>query len=350
MRYGSCLAAVLALSLCSHSTAQSQKNEVKGQGQLSGAYGTFGQTYTMTSGFNLTIYTAKCSVDPYACYANNGVWTPKAGEKLVILEFGLKNANPDDKDFGDGSGYFTLVDQSGEKYESSGLAFESTGSKGVFLTLKPGQGAGTPELKDPLRIGFIVPMKARVDKLIVHEGRKGKNEEVLRYLIAGSDAQADPKNILKALPDSIRDPEDKSGSVGLETGKAEVGKPFSSGAYRYVVSSIAKVEGPKFGETDVEEGKVVWTATVAITALGEGLSLFDAQSDEVFMADADGERYQALGYYKAKSDEQADSGRPMPKGEAYTVRIAFLLPKAASPTKFVLKANSAIPWAIEIKQ
>jgi len=336
--------------MCSQSLAQGQKNEVKGQGQLSGAYGTFGQTYTMASGFNLTVINAKCSVEPYACYSNNGVWFPKAGEKLVILEFGLKNANPEDKDFGDGTGYFTLVDQAGEKYDSSGLAFESTGSKGVFITLKPGQGAGTPELKDPLRVGFLVPIKARVDKLIVHEGRKGKNEEVLRYLIAGSDAQADPKNVLKPLPDGIRDPEDKSGSVGLETGKAEVGKPFVSGAYRYVVSGVTKVEAPKFGDQDIEDGKAVWTATVSITSLGDGLGLFDAQSDEIFMADSDGERYQSMGYFKAKADEQADSARPMPKGEPYTVRIAFLLPKGASPAKLVLKANSAIPWAIEIKQ
>jgi len=344
------LVAIVLTFLTALAPAQANKNQVKGQGQVSGAYGTFGQTYTMVSGFNLTLYSAKCSVEPYVCYSNNGLWIPKADEKLVVLDFGVKNANPQDKDFGDGSGYFTLIDQSGEKYQSGGLAMESTKSKGVFLTLKPGQGAGTPELKDPLRVAFLVPLKSRIDKIIVNEGRKGKNEEVLRYLVAGNDPQADVKNIVKPLPEAVRDGSDKSGHVGKPAGDAAIGKPFVSGGYRYQVESIQKLEASTFANESVEEGKVVWTATVSITALGEGMALFDGQSDEVFLSDSDGERYSTRGYYKSKSDEVADSGRAMPTGEAYTVRLAFVLPKNADPKALTLRANGCIPYVIPVKQ
>lgn len=334
------------MSVLTAQNGNQKKNEVKGQGQIASGYGKFGETYTMASGLNLTIYNLRCSVDFYTCY---GAMFPHPNEKLVVMEFGVKNSNPQDAEFGDGAGYFTLVTNSGEKYESVGLAFQSTAFKGVFVILKPGQGAGTPEMKDPLRVAFTVPMDAKPEKIIVKEGRKAvKSETIFRYLIAGSDPQADPKNVLKPLPEGIRNPEDKSGFVGLEVGNTEFNKPFPTGRYVETVSSMTKIETEKFADEFIEEGKAVWCANITVTCQDLDQSLFEAQTELATIEDTDGERYTALGYYKAKSDEITDSGRKTPKGEAYSMRLAFVLPKTATPKTLTIGANGGILWKLNV--
>src|SRR5207253_752830 len=104
------------------------------------------------------------------------------------------------------------------------------------FTLRPGQGLGQPELKDPLRVAFSIPMKARITKIMVNKARLGKNEEVLRYYVAGATKEeagepGDPKNVIAALPEGVKDPADKSGAVPLEEGKGSMGAYLTSGSF-----------------------------------------------------------------------------------------------------------------------
>ena len=61
----SLLALVALVAICG---ARAQQNQVKGQGQLVGANGEFGVTYSLKTGFNFTLLSAKYSIEPFDCY------------------------------------------------------------------------------------------------------------------------------------------------------------------------------------------------------------------------------------------------------------------------------------------
>ncbi|MBV9469247.1 MAG: hypothetical protein JOZ57_08365, partial [Abitibacteriaceae bacterium] len=120
-------------------------NQVKGQQQLAGASVQFGTVYSLKNGFNFAVLAARYTLEPFVAYAP---LTAKTDMKLLVLDFAIKNANPDDNFFNP-EDMLTLVDDKGQLYTGGSMALSSKKADTASVTLRPGQGLGQPELKDP---------------------------------------------------------------------------------------------------------------------------------------------------------------------------------------------------------
>ncbi len=324
------------------------KNETKGQGQLVGANGQFGTVYTLKNTLNFEILAAKYSTDSYA--SSSRIF-PKADEKWIILDIAIKNTQK--VDYYTELSLFTLVDSKGELYPNGQVALDSKGVDAFTINLRPGQGLGQPELKDTLRVGFVVPAKARIAKIMINQGRLGKNEEVLRYFVAGATKEeageaGDPKNVIKPLADNVRDAADPSGAVAVEEGRAKKGEFYYTNVAlvrfdKLEVSTEAKLDG-----NPPEEGKAF--AIVTMTAKsdwGAEFSLFDVNGveDNYELTNEEGDRVKPLNYRKAKADVAPDHS--FKKGDEYTYRAFFSVPKDSKFKKLVFKGNNGRKWTIE---
>ena len=245
------------------------KNAVKGQAQVAGLYAQFGTTYTLKNNFNFTLLSARYTLEPHDCY--EGIMA-NTEQKVVVLDIAIKNTAKDDNGF-NGEGFMTLVDDKGQLYEfsNSTLALKSMGPKFPNTNLKPGQGLGQPGLKDPLEMARAIPGNARIVKVIINVGRLGKDEQVMRYNIAGATkeeagAPGDPRNVIAPLPDNVRDPADKSGAVALAEGKGKMGEYEPSGFYYLRLDAVAFTTD-KFKEEEAPAGKRYVAATVTVKYL-----------------------------------------------------------------------------------
>jgi len=324
---------------------------VKGQGQLAGGNGQFGAIYSLQNGFNFTILSARYTLEPFIAYET---LMAGADQKLLILDIAVKNARKEDN-WLNIEGMFTLVDDKGQLYPGGNLALQSRGSTDASLTLRPGQGAGQPELKDPLRVGFAIPANARIVKIMLNRPRLGKQEEVVRYFIAGaSQAEAgeagDPHNSIAPLPEEARDPTDPSGAVALEEGKGTPGAYLASGYFDIRLDGFAYSSEPLLGGNAPDEGKKYAVATVTVKNLtNTNLSMFDVTGGDqplYEISDSDGEREKPAGYRKAKRDE--DPEHEFKHGDEYTFRVIFTLPKDTTAKKLVLGAGRAHKWAFDV--
>jgi hypothetical protein len=333
---------------------QPPRNTVRGQGQLVGQNGQFGVVYSLQQGFNFAILSARFDVVPFP--ALNGAITAKTGEKLLIMDLAIKNAQPQDSYFATDD-LFTAVDTTGTLYQSGPVSLASKGNTVTDLTLRPGQGLGQPELKDPLRVAFAIPATARIVKIMVNQGRVGRNDEkVIRYYVAGATkAEAgeagDPKNVIAPLPQTVRDPADPSGAVALDEGKGTLGTYFPSGGFAlrldsFAFSTEALVEG-----NAPEEGQRYAVATLTAKSLIEDpLTMFEVTGggdDPLYeLTDADGERARPKSFRKAKRDEEPE--REFKKGDEYSFRVVFSLPNNAAAKKLVLGVGYGRKWAYDV--
>jgi hypothetical protein len=327
-------------------------NEVKGQTQLHGRNGAFGMVYSLQNGFNFAINAARYTIEPF-----NGCGGATAGtdEKLVVLDFAVKNVSMGDNYFSTDD-VFTLVDETGQSYGAKSVGRESRGSSDPDLTLRPGQGRGQTELHDPLRVAFAVPARARIVKIMVNLGRAGHvDEKVIRYYVAGAtraDAGevGDAKNVIAPLPSEVRDPTQPSGAVALEEGRGVSGIFFPSGAFALRLDSFLYTTEPLVDGSAAEEGKRYAVATVtARSLLDQRLSMFDVSGGDSPLHEitvADGERIRPTAYRQANRDESAE--HEFKRGDEYTFRIIFTLPVDATAKKLVLGAGAARKWAYDI--
>lgn len=322
---------------------------VKGQGQLAGGNGQFGTVYSLKNGFNFAILGARYTMDPFVAYEQ---LTPKADQKLLVLDIAIKNARPEDAylDFGP---LLTIVDAQNQIVEGGSLGLASLRSKAPNLSLRPGQGLGQTALNDPLRVAFAVPAAARVVKVMVNQGRLGSAESVLRYYVAGvtkeeAGAAGDPKNVIAPLPDAVRDPSDRSGAVATAEGKAAVGGFVPSGVYMLRVDSVAISTDPALGE--LPEGKRYFVATItARSATDREASFFDVtggDSPSWELTTADGERVGPAAYKKSATGEDAD--HTFKGGDEYAFRVVFTIGAEAAPKKLVIGAGNSRKWAIDV--
>jgi hypothetical protein len=337
MRASFILAAVLASSLV---VAQ---NDTKGQQQLVGGTGQFGTTYSLKNGLNFAILAGRYSVAPYNSY---GALSVDNDHKLVVLDLAIKNATPQDQFFNPDS-MFTLVDDKDQVYPDSGsLMLESQGNKDFSATLRPGQGLGQPALKDPLHIAFIVPAKARINKIMLNVGRLNTNEQVVRYLLVAPPAKPSapdaPKNFLAPLPDYMRDPADSWGATALEEGKGAPNVFLPTGAYEVRFDGLTSTTDAIFNGAAPDDGKtyVVMAITARHPMTGE-IGLFDLEGGDApqwQIKDADGEVYKPIGYRKSKADEDPDHTFHL--NDEYSFRVVFALPRSAKPKTLTIGAGN----------
>jgi hypothetical protein len=327
---------------------------VKGQGQVSGVYAQFGTTYTLKNNFNFTLLSARYTLDPLDCDCGIGA---KTDEKVLVVDIALKNAAQGDNFFNN-EGFMTLVDEKGQLYGVSpgALALKSLGKTSPNTNLKPGQGLGQTILKDPLEFGFVIPANARIVKIMVNVGRLGRDEQVMRYIIAGATkdeagAPGHPLNIIAPLPDNVRDLADVSGAVALAVGKGKVGEYEPSGYYDLRLDNIA-VSTDKLKGEDAPAGKKYVVATVTAKYLmedgnaGTMFAVLGGDYPQYSMKDTDGELYKPVDYRKAKRDEDPD--HQYQRFDEYTFRIFFVVPNDAALKTLTLGTGNSRKWAYDI--
>ena len=318
------------------SAGHSGANETKGQGQLAGGNGVFGTVYSLKNGFNFEILSARYSVDPFICWADI---YPDPDQKMVILDIAVKNAHQSEDSFGTGD-QFSLVDEKQHVIDGGKLALESEGGQPLATNLKPGQGLGQPQLKDPLRVAFVVPAKARITKIIVGQGRLNTNEDVFRYYIAGATkeeagADGNPKNIIAPLRDEVRDPADKSGAVALDVGNGVLGAYYPSKLWGIRLDGFTYTTDPVANGSAPDDGKKYAVASVTAKNLSlDDLDMGGLMGGLTKVTDTDGEDDQPVAYVKSKLNETAD--HTFSKGSEYSFRIVFSLGKNSQAKMLIL--------------
>ncbi len=342
----SLLALVALVAICG---ARAQQNQVKGQGQLVGANGEFGVTYSLKTGFNFTLLSAKYSIEPFDCY---GAVSAQTDSKLLVIDFAIKNAQPQDNFFNTDN-LITVVDDKGQLIQRAVYRLESKDAEIVDFTLRPGQGLGQKELKDPLRMAILVPGKAVINKIMINFGRLNTKEEVVRYLLVTPPkpgVQPTTKNFIAPLPELVRDPADPSGAKMLSEGKAVIGTAYPSGFFSLRLDGVATPAEAVFDGNAAEEGKQYLVATLTAKSLGTAeLGMFEVGGgDEPLyeVTDTDGERYKPIGFRKTKADEAPD--RMFKKGDEYTFRVFFALPKDAKLKQMVFGVGLGRKWLVPL--
>ena len=329
--------------------APTTKNEVKKQGQLAGASAQFGVTYTLKNSFNFTLLSARYTLEPYIAYALQTVGTEQKG---LVLEIAVKNVSQQDNFF-NSDGLFTLVDEKGQLYTGASLALKSSGATGPNTQLRPGQGLGQQALKDPLTMGFLLPMKARIVKIMLNTGRLGKTEDVLRYYVAGATREeagepGDPKNLITPLPESVRDPADKSGAVALPEGQGKRGVYLPSGYFALRLDDLTTSMEALNGNPPDEGKKFVIATFTAKNLTPTEVSMFDVTGGDFpfyEILDTDGERTKPSFYRKAKLDD--DPEHTFKQDDEYTFRAVFVLPKAATVKQLTGGTGKSRKWVYD---
>jgi hypothetical protein len=323
----------------------------KGQGQLVGGDGRLGTIYTLKSDWNFVIYSAHYSMEPYPCYMHGDA--PHVMEKLLVLDVAFKNTMSTNNSLLFSNGQYTAVDSTGQLYSGFDAEQESQGNKGPIGSLRPGQGIGQPELKDGVHLVFHIPGSVRIVKIMVNTGRKLVNldEKVFRYYIAGATkaeagADGDPKNVIAPLPDNVADPSDKSGATALDEGKGAPGQELPSGAYHLKINSAMATTDPVMGNPP-RDGKKYVVLNVTAKMMTDSADKFISyvEGDSWQLTDSDGDRYKADSFLKAST--KADVDHEWVKGDEYTFRVVFIVPKEATFKKVVIGAGDHRKWAFD---
>lgn len=351
------MAAGAALAAPPKKASAAKKPPVKAQDtsrgvqQMQGGDGVFGTVYTLNNDFNFEILSARYSVEPFNSYSSI---VPAKDEKLLLLTVAIKNAASQDEGYNPEANTFTAVDTADQDYQGWDyrLASQSV-SDSFYPNLKPGQGLGQNPAADELTVAILVPAKAKIQKIILNRGRKAvTDEKVVRYFIAGA-ASGNPKNVIQPLPASIRDPQDTSGAVCADPGRAALGVYVPSGAFAYRLDSVEAPADAVLSGDKAEDGKKFVVATISlknIAAKDQGIFEAFTDSPSPVLLDTDGEKYVydgGAGPRKAKRDEKADD-RTFKPGEEYTVRCFFVLPKDATPKTLILGRTDRHQYAVDL--
>lgn len=303
---------------------------VKGQQQVAGGDGVFGQTYTMQSGFNYTLVSAEYSV---ARVCASEALVPEADEKLVVLHFKIKNANPEDEWFNSGNHAYKAVDTDGEDHEGGTDTGRTLTGKQPEFTLKPGQGY------DDLYAAIKVPAKGGITKLILEQGRKGTQEEVIRFPIDSA------KNIIAPLPEWARDPSDPSGATALSVVPATLATYYPCEESDIRVDSIQALDGSYAGH-DPDDGKRFVLVTIS---LKNGVTSPDSVYGGKFVAkitDSDGDSYDPVATLKARKDEDLEG--EIPVGGEIAARWLVQIPKGDSLKTFTIQENGSRTYSYDV--
>ena len=225
-------------------------------------------------------------------------------------------------------------------------------SKGEEFTanLKPGQGLGQVGLGNPLQDIFEVPLNAKITKMMITKGRLGKNEEVVRYLMAGTDPAADPHNIIAPLPPEVADPSDKSGATALPAGIGKMNTWCPAGLFAYKFTGLTSTTDQISERLVPGDGHKYMIATVVIKRLGQKPeSIWGAQGDDVAITDTDGEKNSRLLMMKASSYDPVREEQEIKMGDEVTVRFLFEVSKSATLKNLVLSGGN-YPWTFDLSK
>ena len=342
--FTSVLTSAISVGWCWQGVAK-QVNQTKGQTQLKGGLVKFGEIYSLKGGWNVQILKAAYSLDYFPCYNDVAAHTDK---KMVLIDFAVKNATPGDKVLSPDDSLFFLLDEQGNKYHWAGVNLANNGLKGYGPTFHPGQGAGQAALKNPLRCVFLVPLDAKITKIMTNAGRLNKQEDTLRYLMAGTDSAADPANKIAPLPQGLADPADPSGVVAAPVGFAKIGAIVPDGHFLISVKSVTTTTDAIAPGMFPDDGKKFVIAVMTV----KSISLKDETATDVLyehpsLKDSNGNRTGVL-YIWAASSPKDGPLEHFEKDEERTYRLIFRIDAGASPTKMQLNSNTTYSWQWDV--
>ena len=294
---------------------------------MAGGDGVFGETYTVTDTnqfgpVNFTLLSAEYSVGRFNL-TNDTTYAPKAGEKLLILRYRLKNPNTADLYYSSRS-LFQTVTSDDQTREDSGQSRREGQKEIIAAEIKPGQGF------DDLVTYAVIPAKGALPKLILRMGRAGTSEKVIRYLLGQG------KNRVKPIPVPYADPADPSGATARTEVPAKIGATYIAGDLDVRLDSAAYTDGP-LGELTAEEGKRFLVATVTVTNKTWGKVYFSTGFTTTLVT-SDDDQVTDSTQWKAKRDEPWE-GRQLEPEETATVRLIFSIPKNATGKTLKLSEN-----------
>ncbi|BCM89808.1 hypothetical protein IAD21_01656 [Abditibacteriota bacterium] len=307
---------------------------IKKTPQMAGGVVRFGDLYGLKSGFTFQILSARYSYDAFDDY---GGLYPTPDHKLLVLRVAIKNNTPADLYFDGNSHEFQIQASNNELYSGASYRLASAKSKAFNSNLKPGLGMGQGA-DNPFEVAIEIPDTAQVSKIILKQGRKGTSEDVLRFLVAGTQG-GDPKNVI-APP-----------SVGNGTPPFKPDGFFPSSYFQFRINSVQFVPGPIAG-TDAPENRQF--AVVNITyknATSIPQSYYDFLAgglDRVAFADSDGENYPAngdIGVLKASSDEKSEGD--IAPGAEKTCRIVIPVPKTVTLKTLTIGSAKGHLWTLD---
>ncbi len=318
-----------------------KKNQTKGQAQLKGAFVKFGEVYSLKGGWNVQLIKAAYSMDYFPCYTDI---ITRSDQKLVVIDFAIKNATPTEKFFNTDDSLFLLVDDQGNKYRWAGIQLANNGLKGFGPNVQPGQGYGQVALKNPLRCVFRVPLDAKITKIMTNAGRLNKQEDTLRYMMAGTDPAADPANKIAPLAPGLADPKDPTGIIAAPVGNAKIGTPVPAGHFMVSVKSVTMTTDAIAPGKFSADGKK-W---VIVVLTAKSLSAKDESAFEVFyeyptLKDTDGNNPHPLQFWAGNAPTNAQVEH-FENGEERTFRMIWQIGVNSSPVRFQMHNNSTYSW------
>jgi hypothetical protein len=295
--------------------------------QMAGGNGVFGETYPVTDTnqfgpVNFTLFSAEYGVDRFNLTSDTA-YAPRAGEKLLILHYRLKNPNAADL-YSSSRSLFQTVTFDEQTREVSGQSRWEGQKEIIAAEIKPGQGF------DDLVTYAVIPAKGALPKLILRMGRAGTSDKVIRYLLGQG------KNRVKPLPVPYADPVDPSGATALVEVPAKIGATYITGDLDVSLDSVAFADSP-LGELTTDEGKRFLVATITVTNKTWEKVYFSTGFTAALMTSNDDRVTDSI-QWKDKRNE-AWEGKQLESEETATVRLILSVPKNATGKTLKLSEN-----------
>ena len=301
------------------------KPTAQGMTQMAGDNGQLGVTYTIGAQdpINFTLNSAEFRVARVVIDGN--VTAPRAGEKLLVLNFTVHNPNKTVRHFDWGTLAFTAVNPASENFEYAQAVGRAGTTETLAIDLKPAQKVDGYTM-------IVVPAKGIFPKLIVTPSSGGA---VLRYDLRGK---------VKALAAPFADAAD---STTARTDVPAELKTFYPGAnFDLKLDSVSYTPGP-IGSFEKEDGKRFVVLNVTLRNATTVPQHYDSGTLLPGLVDSDGEKVewnQTL--FKTKRDDNAEG--ELKPGEEYTARYFFQLPENVSAKSFTIAEGESRAYTFDV--
>jgi hypothetical protein len=325
------VAALVAASVSQSPGAYAQSGQqpnppvTAGTKQMPGGNALFGTTYTFLDNgarMNIRLVRAEYSVTRFSDQPAGGL-IPKAGEKLIILHFLIKNPQPVDQYISGQTLPFETVGTNDETRKHSECYRRMAGAREPLNnTIKPGQALPN----EVLAVGLL-PADGGLKKIILDYGRLATKDTVTRYWIGKV------PNVIAPLAPGDRDLKDATGATALTEVPAKVGVTYPLGAYDATINSVAYVAGP-IGSEGAGDGNRFLVVTVTAVNKLWAKNYMNNLYAATLLTDDD-EKTKDFLVFKGKRDELAE-GREVDPDESVTYRLAFKVPAKVSGKKLTL--------------
>jgi hypothetical protein len=289
-------------------------HETLGTEQLKGEYGLMGHTYTLgkSNPWNITLESAEYTTD--FVMSGDNIICPTKDEKILLLHFTVHNPQKRTALMRFDTFRVTAVDANNKNWDrDQNLNAEATKTT-VNQQFKPAQ-------KMSVYKAVRVPAAGEIPKVIV----TGSDNLVIRYDLVGK---------VKALPDPVADPSDKTGATALAKVPAKMGTPYPAGQFAVSVDGVSYSDAPVGSAKPPTGGRLMVVNMTAKNVSARALP-FRFDTFVIKAVDADGVALQwGKDLLAASSDKSLNM--PAEAGQEVKFRTFFKVDKGATPAKITV--------------